>query len=265
MIKIRPILFAASWGLAIILPLYFGGAALGARFGLWDWRFALGKLFVQYGPVLLIASAFFGLLALLASLIFSPRRGRIASAIALLIPLAGLGYGRHIQNVASKTPPIHDIATDWAPAIAFSPTLLAQRGLGANRVASDGLVPVDHPNADLRGQHYADIIRASYPDLSPIVMRQPVGLAYDLVLKEVKKRGWKVVTANRDAGIIEASSTSFWFGFVDDIAIVLHMTELGARIDMRSVSRVGVSDLGANAARIASFEKALGGKPVAKP
>lgn len=265
MVKIRPILFAASWGFAIFLPLYFAGAALGARFGLWDWRFALGKLFAQFGPVLLIAGAVFGLLSVLASLIFSPRRGRIASAIALLVPVIGLGYGIYIQDVASKRPAIHDVATDWKPAILFSPTLLAQRGAEANPVVSDGLVPADYADKDLRGQHYADIISTFYPDLSPIIMRQPVGLAYDLVFKEVEKRGWKVVTADREAGIIEASVTSFWFGFVDDIAIALSMTELGTRIDMRSVSRVGISDLGANAARIAGFEKALGGRPVNEP
>ena len=46
---------------------------------------------------------------------------------------------------------------------------------------------------------------------------------------------------------------SFWFGFVDDIVIRVRATESGSEVDLRSVSRVGRSDLGANAARIEAF------------
>lgn len=70
----------------------------------------------------------------------------------------------------------------------------------------------------------------------------------------MEKLGWEVTIADPEEGRIEAVDTTFFFGFKDDI--VIRLTTPGrhrTRVDVRSVSRVGLSDVGANAARILRF------------
>jgi len=69
--------------------------------------------------------------------------------------------------------------------------------------------------------------------------------------------GWEIVSSNSGKGIIEATATTFWFGFKDDIVVRISPQGSGSLIDMRSLSRVGKSDVGTNAARIRKFFKAL--------
>jgi len=66
----------------------------------------------------------------------------------------------------------------------------------------------------------------------------------------LEEAGLKVVNIDSDLGIVEATATTFWFGFKDDVVIRVRPTRTGSKVDVRSVSRVGQSDLGANAARI---------------
>ena len=72
--------------------------------------------------------------------------------------------------------------------------------------------------------------------------------------------GWEVVDADVGTGVIEATDTTLWFGFKDDVVIRITPTTAGSRIDMRSLSRVGRSDVGANAARIRKFFAKLAGQ-----
>ena len=69
--------------------------------------------------------------------------------------------------------------------------------------------------------------------------------------------GWENIVSNTGEQRIEATDTTWWFGFVDDIVIRIRSEEIGSRIDVRSLSRVGVGDLGENAARIRRFRDAL--------
>ncbi|MBU3919983.1 MAG: DUF1499 domain-containing protein, partial [Alphaproteobacteria bacterium] len=73
---------------------------------------------------------------------------------------------------------------------------------------------------------------------------------YAAALAAVESKGWTVVLAEPEEGRIEATETSYWFGFKDDIMIRVRSEEGGVRIDVRSASRVGLSDLGANAKRV---------------
>jgi uncharacterized protein (DUF1499 family) len=54
---------------------------------------------------------------------------------------------------------------------------------------------------------------------------------------------------------VEATDTTFWFGFKDDVVVRVRAAENGGGsiVDVRSVSRVGQSDLGLNAKRIGSI------------
>ena len=81
--------------------------------------------------------------------------------------------------------------------------------------------------------------------------------AFDRALAAVESMGWVLVAAERDAGRIEATDTTFWFGFTDDIVVRLRPAGAGTRVDVRSVSRVGIGDVGANAARIRAYIQRL--------
>ena len=69
--------------------------------------------------------------------------------------------------------------------------------------------------------------------------------------------GWELVASDPEGGRIEATDTTFWFGFKDDIVVRVVAQPNGSRIDVRSVSRAGVGDLGANAARIRRYLAAV--------
>ncbi len=65
--------------------------------------------------------------------------------------------------------------------------------------------------------------------------------------------GLELVNEAPQSGMIEATATTFWFGFKDDLVVRIRPSGTGSVVDVRSVSRVGVSDLGANARRIGEF------------
>jgi len=81
------------------------------------------------------------------------------------------------------------------------------------------------------------------------------------VTEVVTEMGWEVVDANLDDGRVEATDTTRWFGFKDDVVIRLESGLADSTVlDMRSKSRVGRSDIGVNANRIRTFTAALNEK-----
>jgi uncharacterized protein (DUF1499 family) len=100
--------------------------------------------------------------------------------------------------------------------------------------------------------------KAAYPDLAPIMTALPTERAFAEALAVAQSMpGWTIVTADADAGRIEASEQSRWFRFTDDVVIRIVGDEAGTRIDMRSTSRQGSSDYGVNAQRIRAYFAAL--------
>jgi uncharacterized protein (DUF1499 family) len=65
--------------------------------------------------------------------------------------------------------------------------------------------------------------------------------------------GLEIVAVDKEAGLVEATATTFWFGFKDDVVVRIVGNGEGSRIDLRSMSRVGQGDVGANADRITDF------------
>ena len=99
--------------------------------------------------------------------------------------------------------------------------------------------------------------KQAYSDIQPIYLAVPLDRAWGVVEETIMRLPWEVTYHNREQGIFEATSTSFWFGFVDDIVIRLTAERDKTRVDVRSVSRVGKSDLGKNAQRIRFFRQTL--------
>lgn len=219
-----------------LLSILLGAASLallavsvwGFRAGGWPWP----QAYDLAGWAAWAAGA--GVIAALAGLVVWLRRrnggaGAVLLGLILSLPVAGLGAAFEIT--ARTTPPINDISTDTEdpPVFWFTAT------------------PSDYPAQNAGPQ------RAAYPDVRPLEMPLPVDDAFAAALALVEARGWEVLSADPAESQIEAIATSRLFGFEDEVAIRVTETDTGARIDMRSRSRLGQIDRGANARRIEAF------------
>jgi uncharacterized protein (DUF1499 family) len=162
----------------------------------------------------------------------------IAVVLAVVVLYAPLSTLRKGGNV----PPIHDISTD----LDHPPVFVAVPAL---RAASDNSLEI---KAEVQAQQ-----KAFYTELAP---KRLGGLPSDNFAKALvaaEAMGWDIVAQDASAGTLEATATTALFGFKDDVSIRLSADAGATKVDMRSVSRVGVSDLGANAARIEAYFAAL--------
>lgn len=258
----KRILSRAALIVSLLLPVYFAAAALGVKFGLWDWRLGLGTLIVTWGPRLLIAALILAAVALIAALIRSPRIGVGAAIAALLIPAVGLGYMQYVRSRTAAIPPIHDVATNVEDPPVFSQALMREReASGANPIQAlntplASIEAYQGPRfADRHARSVGDLGREAYPDLRPVTVSAAPQRLFAVLREEANERGWTVVTDDPAAGAFEATAQTFWFGFKDDVAVRVRSTATPGQlqIDARSASRVGLSDMGANAARLRDY------------
>jgi uncharacterized protein (DUF1499 family) len=191
------------------------------------------------------------LLALVALYTTRPATGRAgrglawtASALGAAV-LIGVAFA---AGSAAGLPPINDITTDPGDPPQFS--ALTHDGPNAGRDMS-------YP-----GESFATPQRAAYPDLGPIAMAGPPADTFAAVNTAIESFGWRIVAADAGAGVIEATDTSRIFRFVDDVVVRIRADGGGSRVDVRSKSREGKGDLGANAKRIRRLRDALGVAPV---
>lgn len=206
----------------------------GTRAGLWHFR---------TGLALFALSGLIGLLAALAGAIAWQRTRRRSAAVAALAGIAVLIFPVYGFVTARNVPPIHDIATDVADPPKFR-AVLAARGTNSN--------PVGDTIDDVARQQ-----RVAYPELQPIVLPLSPDEAFARVVAAVRGAGWEIVAADSRERIVEATARTSFFGFRDDVVVRVRPADGGSRIDMRSTSRVGRSDAGANAARIRRFLRGL--------
>ena len=201
---------------------------VGARTGLWS--FTVGFLL----PALSLPLALIGASLSLAGGIKSGQWEM--AALGIVAGLAAAGVPIAVILSARGKPPIHDITTDADNPPAFVEILELRAG-AAN--------PPDYAGEDVAAQQ-----RRAYPDIQPVVVGATGSEAFDGALAAVRDLGWDVVASERASGRIEAVDTTFWFGFKDDVIVRLTQTPGGTRVDVRSKSRVGVGDVGANARRV---------------
>jgi uncharacterized protein (DUF1499 family) len=162
----------------------------------------------------------------------------LVAAPALLAGLVAVGVPFEFQRRARAVPPIHDISTDLE-----------------NPPTFDAIVPLraDAPNTLERSSEVTELQRHGYPDLAPTTLPVPLDQAFDRALAVAQEAGWQIVSADKSSGRIEATDTTRWFGFTDDVVVRLTPWGAGTRVDMRSVSRIGRSDIGTNARRIRQY------------
>ncbi len=238
----------AAWaglGLVVVGVLMELVSAWGYRHGWWGLRVALRYLFGYGGGVALIGCAV-SLLALVGA-IAAKARGAALALIGVVVGVApGAAFYRQYR-LAHTVPPINDIATDLANPPAYVTAAANDFWRG-----KDMSYPVG----------FADSVRRGYPDLGSLVLPLPAARAYHLAhATAMDMSRWEVTgrdSAAAGGGRLEATATTKWFGFKDDVVIrVAPRGPDSAVIDMRSKSRVGKSDVGANAARIRSYFAAL--------
>lgn len=267
----RRTLSGVALGFSVFGVVFFMAAALGAKFGLWSWMFGLGKMTFNWGPKLVIAGLAFSVIAMVLSLVKAPRKQPLMLALAALL-VSGLTMGRilGVQGNSERLPPLHDIQTDWDAPIQPSEALLAARkDDGAmNPIVDAPVLPkgVEGRWPGMGGKLVSEVQEeaefvpgeqksakvAPYPKLAPLHVS---GLAetdvFNSVVATVVDQGWDVVTEASDQGQIEATAVTGWFGFKDDVMVRVTSDDEGQSvINVRSTSRVGLSDLGANSKRV---------------
>ncbi|MEO8486834.1 MAG: DUF1499 domain-containing protein [Betaproteobacteria bacterium] len=214
-------------------------SGFGARFGIWDYRVAFSILrWSTYAALAIVAFALLGLLV--------PRiRSRAWLALVVALVVAGMAAAFPLvwMQRARSLPPVNDITTDPEHPPAFVAILPLRK---------DATVP-----AAYAGPEAAELQRRGYPDIAPIHVDDDPRTAFAAALAIATRLGWEVVAAESTAGVIEATATTPWFGFHDDVVVRIAPEGPGSRIDIRSVSRVGRGDFGTNARRVREFASAF--------
>jgi uncharacterized protein (DUF1499 family) len=218
-------------GLAAAGPLHrLGLVTLTGAFTLLKWA--------VYGALTTIVLAIVGV-------IVAARRGtRMSTPLtAMLLAFLATGSIAALAWKASRVPAIHDVTTDTLQPPPFM-AVLPLREATAN--------PVSYGGPDIAAKQ-----QKAFPDIVPLALNLPPDRAFDRALAAARGMGWDLVASDPAGGRIEAIDTTFWFGFKDDVVIRVTPQPNGSRVDIRSLSRVGVGDIGTNAARIRRYLAAM--------
>ncbi|HEY5067460.1 MAG TPA: DUF1499 domain-containing protein [Xanthobacteraceae bacterium] len=237
-----------------------------SRLAAWSLRLALFSLIATFVALIIVRSGALDLVPALSTLagalvlaavaillafgagivIWRDGLGGLRQAVlAVLIGVALIGYPAYLGARAYQLPAIYDITTDPIDPPQFD-AIARLRPRDANPIAYQGLYAAEQ-------QH------AAYPDLDPEDTTASPQEAFDVAMKIIVKRKWRVVdarpprgaVAGRPAdGIIEAVARSLILGFPEDVVLRIRATNDGSRVDVRSASRYGRGDLGSNAARV---------------
>ncbi len=250
---------ALALGLAVVV------AGPGTRLGVWDYSAGLSMIRTVSAPKaifgglsvppLFAAAAVSLILGAISGLMRNGRAAMLGIFAALFAGAAGM-VPIKMKAAFEANPFIHEVTTDFND----PPAIIAAADLPRKNPADyRGMDKV--PN-DPDGLVAADAQRLAFPDIAPILAETNLETAVKTADEIVKAMGMKVLAEGPSGGAagdgwrIEAVATSFWFGFKDDFIVRLTPMDDGrTKIDLRSKSRVGGSDLGANAKRVRAFMK----------
>jgi uncharacterized membrane protein YgdD (TMEM256/DUF423 family) len=221
-------------------------AAVGAGQGFWHFRVGLTALRYAF------YTAAGGVAVALIALLLARRTGRLllVNLAALVVALGFVLYAGSLARTARSLPPIHDVTTNLDDVPQFSRLT----------VRADNYKSVETTDrADLQPlapeQRWAALHRQAYGDLRTVHVPWTPAETVQRAERLARDRGWEIARADAGAGEIEATATSLFFRFKDDVVLRARPAASGggSNVDMRSISRVGGSDVGMNAKRIRSF------------
>lgn len=220
----------------LIAAVVFALSGYGYQWGIWG--LGTGFTLLRYSVYAAI-----GLLAIQTVFLFLMRETgiKIKSMILVgfLLSLSVTSAGLYWQFKAQSVPPIHDITTD----LESPPEFVAMV-----RLRQDAPNPPEYA-----GEESAAAQREAYPHIQPLMLNAPKEEVIDEIVNLIAGRGWDMVAINRQEGRVEATEKLAWFGFKDDVVLRISESNGGTRVDMRSKSRIGRSDIGVNTDRIDSF------------
>lgn len=231
-------------------------AAVGSGQELWHFRTGFAVLRWAF-----FAAAAGAVLALGGAIAAGRTQPRLAVVNLVVFGIAAafvLYLGLQVRT-ARSVPAIHDISTNLDDVPAFRRLNVREDNLedipDFDRAELAALPPLERWKAVHR-EHYGDIATIRVPWSVAETTRRAGDLA--------TARGWDVVTYDTVAGLVEAVDTSTFFRFKDDVIVRVRPEPdgSGSLVDMRSISRVGVSDVGVNARRIRAFLSDLQREPV---
>jgi uncharacterized protein (DUF1499 family) len=199
-----------------------------------------------YGALLSgLLAALSGLVGLLRTRASVGLAGRSRAWAGLALGAAGLLALLGPTLAAGRVPPIHDVTTNPDDAPAFSDAVRDAEGRQNGVAYPDG------------GDEVPGLQRAAFPDLAPIQVATAPDETFRRARQVAQLLGWTITRADPAAGAIEAYDVTRVFRFVDDVVIRIRPAAAGSVVDLRSNSRVGLGDLGANAVRIRAFRDEL--------
>ena len=211
--------------------------------------------------ILIGIAALFAIVAFLFAFFKTPRGPWWKAVLALAIPLVLFMGLMWMRAQAESVPPIHDVSTDLRDPPVFSAETMAIRSEAEANPINDYGTPLGElemwagsEDAALKAKNHADIISEEFPNLKPIIIgRATEDQAFDAVIAAMGEIGLQNVHRVEGSNTVEGVAETFAFGFKDDV--VARVAD--GQIDLRSVSRVGVSDLGYNAARLEELSEAI--------
>lgn len=237
-----------AWtGFAAVAACAAAAAASGIGYRLDLWHYRTGFAILRWSVYIGLGAGTIALAGAVAAIAARSRKHAALGMAGALLALAIAVPPWNLQRIATHVPRIHDITTDTDN----PPQFLALRE-----------VREQSPNgANYRGEQIAALQKAAYPDIKPALLALPPAATFERALAAARRMGWDIAAAEPAEGRIEATATTRWFRFKDDVVIRITPDGAGSRLDIRSMSRLGRSDLGANAKRIRAFFAEFGAKP----
>jgi hypothetical protein len=223
-------------------------AAVGSGSGIW--HFAFGFTILRCAFFAAVAGGVLALIGIVAGLVRRNGPGKL-NALSFVAALLFSVYLLQMVATARSVPAIHDAATNLEELPTF--TTLTVRSDNLEDIPDEGRPELARLNPEsrwkaLHRRAYGDLLTLQVAGSVPETTRRAADLA--------RSRGWDIAKVDPEAGIVEATATSFFFRFKDDVVVRIraHPQSKGALlVDMRSISRVGGSDVGMNAKRIRKF------------
>lgn len=224
-------------GSAVALAL----AGLGYRWGWWGLATSFSML--RAASFAAVGVALLALIGVALTALGRAWPGLALAVAALAIAAVVVSFPLSMQKLARTVPFIHDVTTDTDNPPGFVAVVERRR---------------DAPNPPTYdGPEVAALQKKGYPDLAPLTVAASPDKVFAAAEAAARAMGWEIVAVVPAEGRLEATATTRWFGFKDDLVVRVVPAGTGSRVDVRSKSRVGQSDLGANAARIRAFLAAL--------
>ena len=237
------IALALAWtGVGLALACGIAELLAGPGYRLGWWRLGSGIQIMVWSATSDLAAVLLTFAAAILAWKYGARRALVVGAMGLVLALIVAGPPLYQWRMADQVPSIHDISTDTGNPPRYVAVMPLRKGA---------------QNSTDYSADVAEKQKKAYPDIAPATLDVPPAQALQRAERAALAMGWDIVAVASEDLRIEATDTTLLFGFKDDIVIRIAASGRGSRVDVRSLSRIGGSDLGVNANRIRAFMKQL--------